>query len=212
LVKIPNGFDIAKARQQQSRLAKAVKLKGPPLKNIKLVGGVDVSYRGDQAKGAATILHYDNLAILETQTLKTEISFPYIPTLLSFREAPVISKIFKKLKHQPDVLLVEGHGVAHPYGLGLASHVGVTLNISTVGVAKKLLCGKVEGFTNGRAPIHFKEKLVGYAITPQRGRNPIYVSVGNLIDLDTAVEITLHCMDLHRLPKPLRISHQLAKV
>jgi len=212
LVKIPKGFNVAKARKQQRTLAKAVKLKGPPLKEIRLVGGVDISYRGEQAKGAAVVLSYASLEVLETQTLETKVLFPYIPTLFSFREAPVVFQIFKKLERRPDVLFVEGHGIAHPYGLGLASHLGVTLNISTIGVAKKLLCGEVGTYSNGRAPIIHQGKPVGSAVMPKRGRNPVYVSVGNLTTLKRAVEITLRCMGSHRLPKPLRIAHRLAKV
>jgi len=149
---------------------------------------------------------------LETQTLETKVLFPYIPTLFSFREAPVIFQIFKKLERRPDVLFVEGHGIAHPYGLGLASHVGVTLSIPTIGVAKKLLCGEVGTYSNSRAPIIHQGKPVGFAVMPKRGRNPVYVSVGNLITLKRAVEITLRCMGSHRLPKPLRIAHRLAKI
>jgi deoxyribonuclease V len=211
LVRIPEDFDVAKARKQQRTLAKAVKLRGPPLKEIQLVGGVDVSYRGEQAKAAAVILSYESLEVLETQTLETKMLFPYIPTLFSFREAPVIFQLFKRLEHRPDVLLVEGHGLAHPYGLGLASHVGVILRIPTVGVAKKRLCGEVGTYINGRAPLRYQGKLVGFAVMPKRGRNPVYVSVGNLITLKSAVEITLRCMGSHRLPKPLRIAHRLAK-
>lgn len=181
------------------------------LKEVRYVGGVDVSYRGGYAFTTAVVLGYRTLSVFETRKVKVKDRFPYIPTLLSFREAPPVFKIVKMLNCLPDVLMVEGHGVSHPYGCGLASHVGVVLKIPTIGVAKNILCGKVGEYKEDKAPILFNGKVVGMAVITKSKTKPIYVSVGNMITLDKAIEIVKKCIKDSRVPEPLRIAHLLTK-
>lgn len=144
--------------------------------------------------------------------MTVKVEFPYIPTLLSFREADPIDKVFRQLKRRPDVLMVEGHGIAHPYGCGLASHVGVILKIPTIGVAKKLLCGEQAEYKGCQAPIYFCGKLVGAALITRLGCKPIYVSVGNMITIKQSIFVVYHCIRGQRMPEPLRLAHLLTRL
>jgi len=211
LVKLPENFSVLKARKIQKFFAEKVLFKEIQLDLIERVGGVDVSYRKEDAVAAVAVLDYKTLNVLEVKKTGTKIFFPYVPTLLSFREAPPVFKVFMSLKKKPDVLLVDGHGIAHPYGCGLASHVGVVLKVPTVGVAKKLLCGEVGKFLENKAPIIYKDRIVGMALVTKPGTKPIYVSVGNMLTLNQAVEIVQKCVKNNRLPEPLRIAHLLTK-
>jgi len=195
----------------QATLSKRVSVRETRLSKIQYVGGVDVSYGGDLAKAAAVVLSYETLDVVEEHTLRMEVKFPYIPTLLSFREAPVVFKVFKKLRRQPDVLMIEGQGLAHPYGCGLASHVGVVLKLPTVGVAKKLLCGDVGSYEDNQAPIHYQGKIVGIALITNPRLKPIFVSVGNMLTLRQAVSIVTRCIKTARMPEPLRLTHALTQ-
>ncbi|WP_309492195.1 endonuclease V [Candidatus Hecatella orcuttiae] len=206
------GFNLSKARKIQETLAKRVEIRPLPLTEVKLVGGVDVSYMEDRAKAAAVVLDFQTMEQREAKISWTRVAFPYIPTFLAFREAPPIVQAVQKLENRPHLLLVDGHGVAHPLGCGLASHVGVLLKIPTVGVAKRLLCGEVGEFEGRRAPIFLGGKIVGMALAPKPGKKLLYVSVGNLITLDEAVDAVFRCIREHVQPEPLKIAHQLSRV
>lgn len=210
-VKIPPGFNVERARRMQKTLASRVRLEGVKPSQVRFVGGVDLSYPSpSRARAAAVLLDLESLKLVEAESVEAEVRFPYVPTLLSFREAPPIFKALRKLKVRPDVVLVDGQGVAHPFRCGLACHVGVILGIPTIGVAKKLLCGEVKDFKADRAPIVFEGETVGMAVRLEKGK-PIYVSVGHLVSLEDAVEIVLKCVRKPgRLPEPLRLAHKLA--
>jgi deoxyribonuclease V len=210
-VKIPPGFSVEKARRAQKALALKVKLEGVKPSQVRLVGGVDLSYPSpNRARAAAVLLDAESLKLVEAESVEAEVRFPYVPTLLSFREAPPIFKVLTRLKKRPDVVLVDGQGLAHPFKCGLACHIGVVLGIPTIGVAKGLLCGEVESFKDGRAPIVLEGETVGMAVSTGKGK-PIYVSVGHLVSLEDAVEIVLKCVrKFSRLPEPLRLAHRLA--
>ena len=209
--RVPPGFNLEKARRAQRALALKVEFEGVKPWQVQLVGGVDLSYpSAETARGAAVVLRFGNLSLVEARTAEVKVRFPYIPTLLSFREAPAIYKVLSSLKHKPDVLLVDGQGVAHPYGCGLASHIGVTANIPTIGVAKKLLCGKVASFEGDHASIIFDGKVVGAALSVNPRVKPIYVSVGHRVSLEDALEIVRRTVKVGRIPEPLRLAHLLA--
>ena len=195
---IPKWFSLPKARKIQQEFAKKVVIKEISLKNVKTICGFDVAYKGEDAYVSAIILKFEDLSMLEFNVLKLPVKFPYIPTLLSFREAPLIFKAFSLLKIKPDVLMVEGHGLAHPYGCGLATHVGIVLKLPTIGIAKKLLCGFEGKFMDGNAKVKSESK-------------PIYVSVGNMLTLEDALKITCKCFKGGRLPEPLRLAHIYAE-
>ncbi len=175
---------------------------------IKTVGGVDVSYAGNVGIGAITILDYESLNLLEAQVSTCEVKMPYIPTLLSFREIPPAMAAIKKLKIQPDIFLVDAQGYAHPYRCGFASHLGLALRKPTIGAAKSRLIG-TEMKREGRTFLVDKDEVVGEVVTTKPDTKPIYVSIGHMVSLETAVEIVKHCAK-NRIPEPLLQAHNLA--
>ncbi len=179
---------------------------------IKTVGGADLAYKDDDVFSSAVFLDYNTLEIMEKAAVKTKTDFPYIPTFLSFRELEPIIKALKALQIPPDILLVDGHGIAHPRRMGIASHLGVLLNIPTIGVAKRLLCGEVEGRIElGKAlPIIHRIEQVGWAVKTKKATKPIYVSPGNMVSLDSSLKIVLQCIKKHKLPEPSRLAHKYA--
>jgi deoxyribonuclease V len=205
----PHNFSVSKAHNAQLRLSRKVVAEDRLPRKIHRVAGVDVAYAGEFAISAAAVLDYDSLELLERQTATSTVKFPYIPTLLSFREIPPSIACIKKLRLQPDILLVDGQGVAHPYGFGFASHLGLAIEKPTIGVAKSWLTGErktVAGqeflFQNGR--------VIGAVVTTKEGVKSVYVSVGHLVSLGTAAEITKHCVRNNRIPEPILQAHKIA--
>jgi deoxyribonuclease V len=154
-------------------------------------------------------MDYGSLEFREGQTVAQRVKFPYVPTLLSFRELPVAVACLQKLKLQPEVLLIDGHGKAHPYGCGLASHLGVVLGKATVGVAKNRLIGKPKRIGENVFLI-WQGEVVGAVVATRKSGKPVYVSVGHMISLSTAVEIVKHCSIVSRVTEPIRLAHRLA--
>ena len=206
-VTVPHNFSVSKAHKMQSRLSQKVVAEDHLPKKIRRVAGVDVAYAGEYAISAAAVLDYDSLELLERQTATSTIKFPYIPTLLSFREIPPSIACIKKLKLQPDVLLADGQGVAHPYGFGFASHLGVALGKPTIGVAKSRLFGESKTVA-GRMFLVRKDRVIGEAVTTREGVKPVYVSVGHLISLETAVKIVKRCVRHSKIPEPILMAHK----
>ncbi len=204
-------FSVKKARSLQLRLSAQVIKKDMLPKTLRYVAGVDVSYTGKWAFGAVAVLDYASLTVVETQGAKAKPNIPYIPTLLSFREIKPSLLAIRKLTIQPDVFLVDAQGIAHPYRLGFASHLGLLLNKPTVGVAKSPLCGQIQPVNKeGWSPITDKGEVIGSAIGTNEDQKPIYVSIGHKISLQRAVEIVRHCKTSARIPEPIRIAHLLA--
>jgi len=202
-------FSIIKARKIQNCIAQKVVTQDQLPKQIIRIAGVDVTYTGDLAIGAATVLDYSSLEVLETQTVTQQARFPYIPTLFSFRELPVIISAIRKLNLQPDVVLIDGHGIAHPYRCGLASHLGVTLGKPTIGVAKNILIGEVKQV--GQETFLIDEGETVGAVIPSFGSvKPVYVSIGHMVSLKTAVEVVKHCLRSSRIPEPINTAHMAA--
>jgi len=169
--------------------------------------GVDASYHNDEACAACVVLDGD-LRVLESASTRVQVRFPYIPGYLMFREAQAIETA-ARLVSSFDVLFVNGHGVAHPRGCGLASCVGLELDVPTVGVAKRLLVGKVRKDQNGWSSIMYQGKVVGAEL--RYGGAPVYVSVGHRISLETSVELVKGLTIQGRLPEPLRRAHLEAR-
>lgn len=205
----PAKFSVYKARKAQACIAKKIVAQDNFSTRIKLVAGIDVAYVGDWAIGAATVLNYDTLEVLETQTTTQRTQVPYIPTLFAFRELPAAVAVIRKLQIKPDVFLVDGHGTAHPFGCGLASHLGVVLNMPTIGVAKSKLFGDLKQVGEDSFLIH-NDKVIGAVVQTLKGVRPVYVSVGHLVSLATAVDIVKHCVRQSRIPEPIREAHMLA--
>ena len=203
---------LEEAKRLQLLLSKRVIREDRLPGSITHVAGVDVAYQGECSIGAVAVLDYVSMKVKETKTSRQATRFPYKSTFLSFRELPPIVSAMDKLRIQPDVTLVDGHGVAHPRRLGLASHLGLLLGAPTIGVAKNLLCGKVEDNGNDRwKPVIHKHETVGAAVFTRPNAKPVYVSIGHKVSLDTAREIVLHCAMKYRIPEPLRTAHMTSQ-
>ncbi|MEM1602437.1 MAG: deoxyribonuclease V [Candidatus Bathyarchaeia archaeon] len=206
------GFSVEKARRLQMLLSRKVIARDYFNTPIKYVAGVDVAYSNRLSIGAVAVFDYTSLEPVEIKTAITETRFPYIPTLLSFREIPAAVLAIRKLTIKPDIFLVDGQGFAHPYHFGFASHLGVILDICTIGVAKNLLCGKIME-TEGSfwKPIVYEGEVIGGAVFTKPGAKPIYVNVGHKISLETAIKVVLECTRNYRVPEPLREAHMAAQ-
>jgi deoxyribonuclease V len=204
-------FSMKKARQLQLCLAKQVICVDALPKTIQQIAGIDVAYNGEFSIGAVAVLDYGSLSLLEARKSRVKTTFPYIPTLLSWREIKPAQAAVKRLKTQPDVFLVDAQGIAHPYRLGFASHLGLLLDKPTIGVAKSLLCGQL-GTRNqqGWMPITDGDEIIGAAIKRDDHSKPIYVSIGHKVSLGRAIEIVKHCTKSARIPEPIRVAHVLA--
>lgn len=203
-------FLIEKAYKAQLALSKRIDFTDRLPENIKRVAGVDIAYSGDWAVGAVAILDYSTLKIIESKTAFHRTAFPYIPTLLSFREIPPAICCIRKIEMQPDVFLVDGHGYAHPRGCGFASHLGVVLGKPTIGVAKGRLIGQVEDHNGEVAYLRHEGKVIGVVLRVNRESRPVYVSVGNMVSLERAVSIVKHCIRYGNNPEPIRAAHKIA--
>jgi len=215
---------IAQALDLQRRLAAQVSRTGEVVTQVsrtgevvtpRFIAGVDIS--SDRAQGVATgavvVLQYPELGVVETKVVRGKLNLPYIPGLLSFREAPLTLAACQELTITPDLILVDGQGIAHPRRMGLASHLGLFLNSPTIGCAKSLLCGahQVPGVEPGSyAEVVDNGETVGVALRTKLGVNPIYVSIGHKIDLQTAIYWVMECCRGYRLPEPTRLAHLAA--
>jgi len=205
-------FSAEIAHEAQLRLSKQIVFEDRLPEKIRVVGGVDAAYEKGMSIGAAAVLNYDSLALVESQTSLTKTSVPYIPTLLSFREIPPTLASIKKLTVQPDVFLVDGHGFAHPYRCGYASHLGLVIKKPTIGVAKGRLFGEVDSDETEKDVCLLKHngEVIGAAVRTSLEREPIYVSVGHMISLETAIRVVKHCACGNRIPEPIMKAHELA--
>ncbi len=189
-------------------LSKKIILSDRPPQKIQTIAGVDISYVGSTGIGAIAVLNYDTLEVIETKVAECQVKIPYIPTLLSFREIPPAIAAVKKLGIQPDVFLVDAQGYSHPYRCGFASHLGLALGKPTVGAAKSRLVGlPIE--VGGETFLMDEGEIIGAVVTTKQGHKPVYVSVGHMVSLQTAVEIVKHCSK-SRIPEPLLLAHRLA--
>jgi len=177
------------------------------LHDTELVAGVDVSYVGGVAFSAAVVMD-ESLDVLEVSTAETRVEFPYVPGFFSYRELRPAMKALHGLSGY-DVLMVNGHGLAHPRGFGLASHIGVELKKPTIGVARRLLCGELDDPDAHETLIRHSGKVIGAKMTSPTG-SPVYVSVGHLITLESCVEIADAYFLDHSLPEPLMAAHRYA--
>ena len=204
----------AEALDIQRRLARQVSRSSQVIAP-RFIAGVDISAEKAQgmATGAVVVLEYPELELVETQVVQGRPNFPYVPGLLSFRESPLTLAACEKLSITPDLILVDGQGIAHPRRLGLASHLGLLLDTPTIGCAKSLLCGQHEepAFDAGSyIEVVDKGETIGVALRTRAGVKPIYVSIGHKVDLETAIHWVLECCRGYRLPEPTRLAHLAA--
>lgn len=210
--KLKTAFSVEKAHKTQIKLSERIILKDEIPDRIRLVAGVDVAYAKDVSIAAIAVLDFNSLRLEESQTAICKTLFPYIPTLLSFREIPPAVQAIRKLQAQPDVFLVDAHGYAHPYRCGFASHLGIIIKKPTIGVAKSMLIGTLEKSEQNKnnVMIRHKGEIIGAEITTKPKQKPVYVSVGNMISLDTAIKIVKQCILNSRIPEPIALAHEIA--
>ncbi len=196
----------------QQRLATQAVHRGGPRRPT-CVAGVDIAVSDGVGYGALVLLQFPELNVLREVTSTVELTVPYIPGFLSFREIPVLLPLFEQLPAAPDVVFVDGQGRLHPRELGLATHLGLWLDCPTVGCAKSRLCGtyREPGSRKGdRAPVRYHGRRLGYALRTRDNCRPILVSSGHRLGLKRAVDLTLAVTGKYRIPMPTRLAHCLA--
>ena len=205
--------DTGAARRLQYELSHRVRIHR--LRKVpSYIAGVDAAFDGEIVIAAASLFEYPSMLHVADTASRERVGFPYVPGFLSFREGRAIISAVKKLKQMPGVIIVDGQGIAHPLGIGIASHIGVLLNIPTIGCAKSRLVGEYSepGRKKGDwSPLMYKEKRVGAVLRTRDNVKPVFVSPGHLIYLNSAVEIVLQSLTLYRLPEPIRRADQLSK-
>jgi deoxyribonuclease V len=206
--------NVAEARAIQEQLSQQV-IVSDCLGKVKYVAGVDVGFEDNYAisKAAVVVLSYPKLELIETAIARIPTAFPYVPGYLSFREIPVILAALPQLNITPDLILCDGQGIAHPRRLGLASHLGVLLDLPTIGVAKSLLVGKHEPvpLTKGSwQPLIDQEETIGVVLRSRTKVKPLYVSIGHKISLATAIDYVMGCLTKYRLPETTRWADKIA--
>lgn len=185
------------------------------LKTVDSVAGVDVGFTdgGETTRAAVVILSFPDLKLQETAIAYRPTRFPYVPGFLSFREIPAILDALEKLTLTPQLILCDGQGIAHPRRFGLACHLGVLTQLSTIGVAKSLFIGKHDPLAPERGatqPLVDRGETIGTVLRTRHNINPVYVSIGHKISLETAVDYVLRCTPKYRLPETTRLADKLA--
>ncbi|NIT04561.1 endonuclease V [Candidatus Saccharibacteria bacterium] len=197
----------------QEDLSKRVVKTGGPEK-VSNVCGVDVSFPSKStARAAAVVLSFPHMGVVEKAVSEVPVSFPYIPGLLAFREGEAVLSAVERLKTKPDLFLFDAQGLAHPRRLGLASHIGVLLNKSSIGIAKSRLVGSYQDLGSrigDKSPLIDNGEVVGTVVRTKPGSAPIFISIGHKISLEEAVRLTLVCtLRGQRLPRPTLLAHNL---
>lgn len=197
----------------QARLAPAV-VECPLPDAVRLVAGLDLAFTPDKRSCIAGVVLWDVLdeRVVDQHLALTPVTFPYVPGLLSFREIPALLSVLKKLSSMPDVLMCDGQGVAHPRRFGLASHLGVLLDMPTIGCAKSRLIGTHDepGLAKGDSvPLFDKEETIGRVLRTRDSVKPLYISIGHKADIESACHLVLACTTRYRLPEPTRLADRL---
>ncbi|MBD2530290.1 deoxyribonuclease V [Nostoc flagelliforme FACHB-838] len=182
---------------------------------IQYVAGVDMGFEanGTISRAAVVVLSFPDLQVIETSLVHRPTTFPYVPGFLSFREIPAVLDALEKIKTTPDIILCDGQGIAHPRRLGIASHLGLLIDMPTIGVAKSKLVGKNEEVpkTKGsRQPLIYKGETIGAVLRSRTGVKPLYISSGHRVSLPTAIDYVLRCITKYRLPETTRLADKLA--
>jgi len=208
-----HSWDISpkEAIRLQRELAGGVRVK--PLKGpVRTIAGTDCAFLGkDRIIAAAVLCDARTLRVIASSSVTQQVRFPYVPGLLGFREAPAVIAAVEQLAPRPDLLMIDGQGLAHPRGLGIASHVGLWLDIPTIGVAKSRLCGEFRPPAPRRGShtqLLLEGKVIGSVVRTRTGVGPLYVSVGHRVTLDDAIRWAIRCARYARLTEPTRLAHQ----
>lgn len=186
----------------------------PLQKPIQTIGGADISFNkySEVVYAGIVILSYPELQVIHTASVISTTRFPYVPGLLAFREVPALIEAWNKLEVKPDVLVLDGHGIAHPRRMGIATHFGLVAGTPTIGCAKSLLAGKYEepgDKTFDSSPLIYKSDVIGTVLRTKPRCNPVYVSPGHLVTMDESLAIIKNCVRKYRIPEPTRLAHLL---
>jgi deoxyribonuclease V len=184
---------------------------------VKTIAGIDVGYdvERNMSKAALVLINIDDLVPVTSLVEFDPTPFPYIPGLLSFREAPVILKALSRLKDVPDMLFIDGQGIAHPRRLGIAAHIGVLTGLPSIGIAKSVLCGQYEepGLKKGeRGDLVHKGEKIGTVFRSRENVKPLFISPGHRVGHESAVALVEQCLTRYRLPEPTRLADKLSKI
>lgn len=201
----------------QKQLAGQIQTTDQLPQQINYIAGVDIGFekQGNTTltRAVIVVLHYPSLKVIDFALHREPTRMPYIPGLLSFREVPAAIEAYKQLKQIPDLIMVDGQGIAHPRRLGVASHLGLWLDKPTIGVAKKRLCGKhleVPPQKGASVPLEDKGQIIGTVLRTKDNINPLYISIGHRISLSTACQWVMACLTTYKLPEPTRLADRLA--
>jgi deoxyribonuclease V len=212
-----HGWDVTpkEAIALQKELAGQVVVRDVLPRPVRRVAGVDVSYQrgGRRFFAAVVVLDLPDMTLVDEVTACDRTPFPYVPGLLSFRELPVVLQAFRRVHTVPEAVLVDGQGIAHPRRLGLASHLGLWLNVPTIGCAKSRLCGEHDNpgpHRGDRAALCLDGATVGHVLRTRDNVRPLFISPGHLVDVPSATALVLRCLTRYRLPEPTRLAHRLA--
>jgi deoxyribonuclease V len=212
----PWKVNVEEAIQIQENLRNRITLENT-FTEVRTIGGADVAYSEDRnfLFAAIVALSFPKMEPLYSATARGEIPFPYIPGLFSFREGPILIRAFRKLKRRPDVMIYDGQGIAHPRGIGLASHMGLWLDLPSIGCTKTPLLDDFiyPGLSKGSFELIRREgKEVGAVLRTKENIKPLFVSLGHRIDLQTSIQIVLTTCPRFRIPEPLRRAHELSRL
>ena len=182
---------------------------------IRTVAGVDVGFEENNTitRAAIAVLDFETLGVIETAIARRPTTFPYVPGLLSFREVPAVLQAMLQLSTEPDLLLCDGQGIAHPRRFGIAAHLGLLLDIPAIGVAKSRLCGRHDDVPPEKGsfvPLMDKDEPIGIVLRSRTNVKPLYISPGHRVCIDTARRLVMHCITRYRLPETTRHAHKLA--
>lgn len=196
----------------QRRLSEHVRA-ADQLGPVDTVAGIDVSVKHDRSRAAVVVLRYPELTPCRASLATRPVTMPYIPGLLSFREVPVILDALAKLPTLPDLIIVDGQGIAHPRRMGIAAHLGVILDLPSIGCAKSRLCGQHEEpppEKGGRALLYDGDEVIGAVLRTRVNVKPVFISIGHRVSLETAVDYVLNCCPRFKLPETTRWAHRVA--
>jgi len=196
-------IDFESLKKEQLKLAEKVSIVDS-VKNIKTIAGADQSYIEGKVISTIAVCNYKSLSLIEDKHAIVEAKVPYKSGFLFYKDGHALIEAFNRLENKPDVLIVKANGILHPRRIGMASHVGILLDIATIGVTKTLMLGQMRENT-----IYVEKEARGYGLITREHANPIYLSPGHKISLKTSLEVIKKCIRLpHKLPEPLHIAHK----
>lgn len=207
------GLKIPEATQIQRALREKLDIQERRM-NIRTIAGADISLNlySTTIYAGIILLSFPQLLPMAYSLVKAETRFPYVPGYLAFREVPALLKVWEQMPQKPDVLAVDGHGIAHPRRMGIAAHFGALTGQPSMGCAKKILCGKFEepaAEIGSISPIMDKEEQIGYAFRSKSRTAPVFVSPGHHMGLQNTLEVIRQCTGKYRIPEPTRLAHEL---